>query len=104
MFDFIITPVGIGIIVLFSVIINTKSFIKGSILGGLGVILALIFQVSMFFTSTNGENYAKQTWNIIYNSNELGFFTVLFTFIIPGLVIMTGIFSLYKIQKGGNNK
>ncbi|MCB9480621.1 MAG: hypothetical protein H6680_02180 [Desulfobacteraceae bacterium] len=99
MFDFIIAPVGIGIIVLLAVIINTKNFIKGIILGGLGIVLAFIFQVSIFFTSTSGENYAKQTWNIIYDANEPGFFTVLFAFVIPGLVIITGFFALYKVQK-----
>jgi len=99
MFDFVISPIAIGIFVLIITLIKSKSMKNGIGLGILGGILTLIVQFSVFLTSGSGENYAKYNWGLVYDANELSFFTILFAFIIPGLAIGLGWFACYKVFK-----
>jgi len=99
MFDFVISPIAIGILVLIIALVKSKSIKKGIGLGVLGGILTLIVQFSVFLTCTTGENYAKYNWGLVYDANELGFFTILFAFIIPGLAIGLGCFACHKVFK-----
>ncbi len=97
MFDFVISPIAIGILVLILTLIKSKSIKNGFGLGISGGILTFIVQFSVFLTSNNGEDYAKYNWGLVYDTNELGFFTILFSFIIPGLAIGLGCFLCYKV-------
>jgi len=97
MFDFVISPIAIGIFVLILTLIKSKSIKNGIGLGILAGILTLIVQFSFFLTCTNGENYAKHNWGLVYDTNELGVFTILFSFIIPALAIGSGCFICCKV-------
>lgn len=99
MFDYVVSPIALGIVVLIAVFVRSRSFKKSAGLGFVGAIVTLVVQISLFFTCTNGENYARRNWGLVYDANEMGFFTILFSFLIPGIAIGAGIYVCNKVLK-----